>query len=237
MAIQHIKEGSDFFAPDYVDQHRAFGFQESAVHPDFPPTKGTKDRPEPADVGEGASGDYAKGGTIHPHGHDVVRVEHRQHDGAVVHHHAHGGHSVHHKDGRVTHHNWDGSPAGMPGGIEHMHDAESEYAHGGHHRDHPDEARDRALIREMMAKEERGEPLAHGGLAHRATLPRGMRPAAMRGHSPVNSAPRNPNVSPSTPNAMPGGVMPYGVQPGTEPGMDAGPRLRKGGAARKRARE
>ena len=58
---------------------------------------------------------FAEGGSmhmghhVHPHGHEVVRVEHH-HDGAVVHHHAHGGYTMHHRDGHMTHHGRDGAP-------------------------------------------------------------------------------------------------------------------------------
>jgi hypothetical protein len=178
---------------------------------------------------------------MHPHGHDVEHVEHREHDGAVIHHHHHGGHSVHHADGRVTHHHGDGSPVhSAPGGMEHMHDPEGEYAHGGHAR-HNDEAQDRALIKEMVGRHDKGEAMAFGG---HARLPRAMKPAGMRPHSPIETAPRKPQVTRTPPNSMPGGVMGYGTQPGAEPGMEptdptggTGPGMRHGGHAKRRERE
>lgn len=243
MAIKHV--AGEFFGGEHGADHAAFGFSgsltplptvpQTAQHSNFPLTKGTKDRAEPVD-------EYAGGGSVHmhPHGHRVSRVEHRF-DGAVVHHHAHGGFTVHHADGRIAHHQGDGSPVM---GME-SHDGEGEYAHGGHVRDRAmrdDEARDKAMIKKAVMQHENHEHdgehtdlhLRRGGVAVTARLPRGMRPAAAQSHSPVNSAPRNPNVSRSVPNAMPGGVMAYGVQPGDEPDMGGSPPAMKRGGKVKR---
>lgn len=165
---------------------------------------------------------HATGGAahhMHPHGHHVVHVEHREHDGAVVHHHHHGGHSVHHADGRITHHHPDGSPVhdARGGGIEHMHDPEGEYAHrargGGEHEEH----------------------LRRGGMAH---LPHGMKPPGMRPHSPIETPPRNPNMTTTPRNMMPAGEMGYGVEPSAEPDMAGSEQgisqLRRGGRAKHR---
>ena len=179
---------------------------------------------------------------MHPHGHHVTHVEHRAHDGAVIHHHEHGGHTVHHADGRVTHHHADGAPVhshmAHGGGIEHMHDPEGEYVHrarGG------DVAEDKAMVAKGIRQHENHEHggehtdlhLARGGRAVR--LPRGMKPMAERPHSPINTPPRNPNMSTTPRNAMPAGQMGYGVQPSAEPdnaGSDQGiPQLRRGGRA------
>src|SRR6185437_15405168 len=250
MAIKHVR--GEFFDADHGADHAAFGFSGSltplpsnasgmAQKPDFPPTRGTKDRPEPMD-------EYATGGPIHmhPHGHHVARVEHR-YDGAVVHHHSHGGFTFHHPDGRIMHHHGDGSPVHAAHGGMMRHDGESEYAHGGHAMDREmrgDEAQDKAMIKKAVMQHENHEHhgehtdlhLRRGGIAMTARLPRGMRPAAERSHSPVNSAPRNPTVSRSTPNAMPGGVMAYGVQPGDEPDMGASPPpgMRHGGRTKRK---
>lgn len=56
---------------------------------------------------------------------------------------------------------------------------------------------------------------ARGG---RIRLPRGMKPTAAQSHSPINTAPRNPQVTRTPTNDMAGGVMPYGVMPSDEPG-------------------
>lgn len=184
---------------------------------------------------------------MHPHGHHVTNVEHHA-DGRVIHHHEHGGHTVHHTDGRITHHMSDGSPAHMAhGGIEGMHDS-SEYVHRA--RGGGIEA-EKGLIKKAFREHENAEHhgehedlhLARGGYAGKAaSLPRGMKPAASRHHSPigsempVNKPPRNPGMTTSPRNAMPGGQSPYGVEPSAEPdmaGSDQGiSQLRRGGRAR-----
>lgn len=187
---------------------------------------------------------------MHPHGHHVSHVEHHA-DGRVVHHHTHGGHTVHHPDGRITHHHEDGSPvhAAHGGGIEHMHD-ESEYAHrhlarGGHFTEAEDERQDKAMvergIHEHEAHDHKGEKptalhLRRGGIAgERARLPRGMKPTAERRHSPIETPPRNPTLTATPRNQMPGGEMAYGVEPSDEGGEDQGlTPMRRGGHARRR---
>lgn len=64
---------------------------------------------------------YAKGGHhmgmhMHPHGHEVVDVEHGEH--GVVMHHAHGGYTMHHHDGHVTHHAMGGEQCHAMGGPQ-----------------------------------------------------------------------------------------------------------------------
>ena len=189
-------------------------------------------------------GEYANSGHhLHPHGHSVIRVEQRA-DGGVVHHHSHGGHSLHHPDGRITHHVADGTPAHLArGGLEHMHD-ESEYVHrarGG------DMEQDKALVKKAFREHDQhmhgGEhediELARGG--RMPSLPRSMKPSAGRHRSPIGSAepvnrpPRDPMMTTTPRNAMPGGQMAYGVEPGAEPdnaGSEQGiPQLRRGGRA------
>ena len=190
----------------------------------------------------------AEGGSMHhmhPHGHHIVKVEHHA-DGRVVHHHAHGGHTVHHMDGRITHHHEDGSPVHMMhGGMEHMHDPEGEYVHRAHGGSMGEEkALVRKGIRQHESHEHGGEHtdlhLRRGGVAmgERVRLPRGMRPPAERTHSPVNTPPRNPNLTTTPRNAMPGGEMSYGVEPSAEPDMAGStqgiPQMNRGGRARHR---
>lgn len=192
-------------------------------------------------------GEYAGAGRhLHPHGHHVVKVE-QMASGAVIHHHAHGGHTVHHEDGRITHHMADGTPAHL--GMmqpEHMHD-ESEYAHRARGGSMEDEREDKAMVKKAFREHDQhmhhGEhediELARGG---EAMLPRGMRPKAARHHSPigegmpVNTPPRFGRNTTTPRNAMPGGQMAYGVEPGSEPdeaGSEQGiPQLRRGGKAR-----
>lgn len=131
MAIKHVH--GEFFSPEHSSDHAAFGFHgslptaaEPDVRQDFPPTRGMKHRAEPTESGEQSPGDYAHGGTVHPHhhphGHEVARVEHR--DGMKIEHHAHGGMTCHHDGGEVTHHHHDGSPVHhhmAEGGSTHMH--------------------------------------------------------------------------------------------------------------------
>lgn len=74
---------------------------------------------------------------------------------------------------------------------------------------------------------------ARGG---KTRLPATMRPAIAKKHSPVETPPRNPNQTTTPRNRMSGGVMPYGVEPSSEP-MVAGstqdiPQLRSGGPVR-----
>ncbi len=146
-------------------------------------------------------------GTMHPHGHHITHTEHKS-DGRVIMHHAHGGHSVMHPHGHMSHHGADGAPAHMAMGGHH--DPESEYVHkarGGH----------------QLA----GKP---------QTLPRDMKPAGMRHHSPIETAPRDPGITTTPRNQMSGGEMGYGVEPSAEPdtaGDGQGiPQMRRGGHKR-----
>ena len=185
---------------------------------------------------------------MHPHGHHVTHVEHREHDGAVVHHHAHGGHTVHHPDGRITHHHADGSPVHMAHGG-HEHDPEGEYVHRAHGGSaNPDAGADKALVKKAFAQHDQhmhgGESehlaLARGGFAgHRQRLPHQMKAPGMRPHSPIETPPRNPNMTTTPTNDMPAGQMGYGVQPSAEPDMAGSEQgisqMHKGGRARHKA--
>ena len=209
---------------------------------------------------------FAMGGHMeHPHGHRIVHTEVRP-NGTKVHHHDHGGHSVEHVHGGMTHHMHDGTPLHhmAHGGMEHRHDS-SEYvhrarggheehrAHGGHmeHRarggHHPDEREDKAMIEKAFREHDKdlhhGEHeelhLARGG-AH-VPLPHGMRLPQARHHSPINTPPRNPNMTTTPKNDMAGGQMAYGNQPSAEPdeaGADQGiPQMRRGGHHERRREE
>lgn len=226
--LRRIPDGMDFSDKDFASE-KDFGFSGSAEgydeHPVAPPFAGSK----PTDNGAHPPG-YAEGGEIggsahgfahggHPHGHHVIRVEHHPHTGAVVHHHAHGGHSIHHADGHVTHHGADGQAVHM--------------SHGGQH---PGEGTHvEKLMAGKHAEPDGDEHMARGGMTTR--IPHSMRPKAAGMHSPINTPPRNPQRSPSPRNQMPGGQMPYGVEPSAEPddaGSEQGiPQLRKGGHMKK----
>lgn len=313
MAITHVK--GEFFSPEHNATHRSFGFHGSAneagpaptrggapPYASSEPTRGSKMRAEPTEMGEQAPGDYARGGHVehhphghqvvhserredgstihhhahggmtvhhadghmthhhhdgspvhaahgggmqshmHPHGHHVVHVEHHA-DGRIIHHHAHGGHTVHHKDGRLTHHHGDGAPVhAAHAGMEHMHDAEGEYVHRAKG---SDMAQDKAMIKKAFVQHEDAEHhgehedlhLARGGMAsHRTSLPHGMKPKMASHHSPVNTPPRNPNLTTTPRNMMPAGQMGYGVEPSAEPdvaGSTQGiPQMNSGGHVR-----
>lgn len=217
--MKHIPDKGDFFGKEHAADHKAFGFGGSVdgggARPPFAAdrdTHGPKDTPEPME--ENGGGDYAHGGHVHPHGGEVVHTHHMK-GGGMVCHYSHGGYSIHHADGHVSHHSEGGDPMSMPhSGIEAMHDS-SEYAHR-----------------------------ARGGMMGREpTLPRGMKPMVERHHSPigggmpVNRAPRNPTMTTSPRNAMPGGQSALGVEPSAEPDMAGSeqgiPQLRHGGRARK----
>lgn len=196
--------------------------------------------------GMAMGGEYANSGMhLHPHGHSVVDVK-QELGGAVIHHHSHGGYTKHHADGRQTHHMADDTPAHMArGGIEQMHDPETEYVHrnkmarGGM-------ADEKGMIKKAFRQHENAEHdgehedlhLARGG--NRKHLPPGMGAKPMGGGSemPINRPPRFGRNATTPKNMMPGGEMAYGVQPGSEPDA-AGteqdiPQLRRGGMARKR---
>lgn len=161
----------------------------------------------------------AEGGHMHPDGHNVSRMIERA-GGGHMECHAHGGMTVHHPDGRITHHDSNGMPvshgeaAGMiKSGMRQHENAE----HSGNHEE---------------------LHLARGGIGHRVRLPRGMKPTAMRPHSPIETPPRNPTKSVTPSNLMPGGQAPYGVQPSDEPDMAGAdqniPQLKGGGHMRHR---
>ena len=117
------------------------------------------------------------------------------------------------------------------------------YAHGGRiRRADGDEAEDKRMIKKAFSEHDRelhhGEHtelhLAHGGFAgRRVRLPRDMNPAGERPHSPINTPPRNPNVTSSPANDMAGGQMPYGVQPSSEPSGGDMAQMHRGGRTRK----
>jgi hypothetical protein len=260
--VRHLKDGEDFGAQHFAAE-KDFGFTGSAQgydpHPVAPPFAGAR----PTDNGQNLT-PYARGGAhhmqhMHPHGHRVVRVEHR-HDGSVVHHHAHGGHSIHHAHGGITHHDAMGGMCHAQGGAHmsdemqdkamvakgiHQHENHEHHgehtdlhlARGGRHR-HPKEgsaAEERGESPEFEAHEDEG--MARGG--HAARIPRGMRPKATHEHPigaemAMNRPPRSPKRSPTTRNAMPGDAMGMGVEPSAEPDMPPGgdggaPMLRRGG--------
>lgn len=227
--LKYLAEGVDFAATS-GDFPKEFGFSGSNQgydsHPAAPPFAGSKstDNGKHLDM-------YAKGGNVHPHGHQVASSEHRP-DGSVIMHHAHGGYTVCHADGGMTHHGHDGQPmmagGGRMGGIENMHDS-SELAH-------------RATGGTVQPYAKGGEEhLAKGGIGHRQHLPRGMKPKAehfrpLGEESALNRPPRNPMHSTTPRNAMPGGQMAYGVEPSAEPDMPPPggmTQLARGGRARK----
>ena len=105
-----------------------------------------------------------------------------------------------------------------------------------------DEAEDKRMIKKAFSEHDRelhhGEHtdlhLARGGFAgRRVRLPRDMSPAGERPHSPINTPPRNPNVTSSPANDMAGGQMPYGMQPSSEPSGGDMAQMHRGGRTRK----
>lgn len=234
--LRRLGENQDFGKSEFgSDEAKSFGFTGSAEgydeHPAAPPFAGSK----PTDNGKHFE-NYAEGGEVHegephhkmahhhPHGHHVTHVEHGPH-GTIMHH-AHGGYTHHHPDGGVSHHHHDGQP------VHHM-------AHGGHHpgegtflaRAHGgDMEQDRAMVAKGVHQHEDHEHhgehtdlhLAQGGGARHPHIPSSEKPLGGRGHSPINTAPRNPMRNPSSRNAMPGGQMGYGVEPSAEPDVADG---------------
>jgi hypothetical protein len=94
----------------------------------------------------------------------------------------------------------------------------------GHHGMESEKAMVKKGVRQHEDHEHGGEhtdiKLAGGGMPK---LPRNMRPKAthfrpLGEDSAVNRAPRNPNMTRSAHNDMPGGGMGYGMQPSTERG-------------------
>ena len=225
--IRHIPDGQDFGASDFASQ-KGFGFSGSSAGGD------TGDMGASAPMSRGmdkfVSGDMGgkppmggAAGQGHPMGHQVTHVEHNAATGEVTHHHAHGGYTVHGKDGSVSHHGPDGQQ--MMGHGSHN-PGEGTYLskqRGG------DLAQDKAMVAKGVHQHEDN---LHGGQHTDLHLARGGR-TRMGGHhmkkppiggkmpgakgEPMNRPPRNPTKSVSTPNAMPGGQMAYGVQPSAEP--------------------
>lgn len=184
---------------------------------------------------------YSHGASVHshPHGHHVTHVS--SHGEKEVHHHAHGGHTMHHEDGRVTHHDAHGGHIGHGGGSFEMetpmlnqqtHMAHGGSMHGGHagfeqenemltqeqHLSHGgDVAQDKAMIKKAFSQHDQH---MHGGkhekmhLANGGML-RGAPSAMMRGKSHL-SGPHKPTSMRTPRNVMPGGTMPYGVEPSSE---------------------
>lgn len=284
MAIRHLKDGQDFGAEHFP---KDFGFTGSAESPtrkrSASPRENQGPDSAPTHDDQSMSTDhgnaYAHGGHLHPHGHEVVEVEHHE-DGSVTHHHAHGGHTVHHHDGRITHHDRTGAEIRAHGGhhlahgghthvhphghrvthVESLHDGSEihHHAHGGYTHHHADgsvthhDARgahvdhgaaithEAESLAHHVAEHERAEEHAGMGLARgggtRVRLPRGMKPAAARTRSPISMhrAPR-PTRTPTARDDMPGGTMPYGVEPSAEPdaaGEDQVPSFHRGGRRR-----
>lgn len=256
-SLRYLNDGEDFGSSHFGD-NKDFGFTGSAEasqgydSPDVPtkgPNSGMETTPQ-----------FAKGGDVHPQGHQVSHTEDHG-DGSFTAYHKHGGFTHHHANGGVTHHDAMGMQMKARGGAafdphnSHMHD-ESEVAHraqGGMIGDTAhtfagggDVAQDKAMVKKGIRQHEehdhKGEPrtdieLARGGRHPR--LPRNMRPHAAHAH-PIgeekpafNRPPRNPMQSTTPKNSMPGGVMPYGVEPSDEPEMPAaGGGMRRGGMRR-----
>lgn len=228
--LVNLPEGQDFGAEHFgSEMGKNFGFSGSMSSGDSPEEhKSSPDGP----VG-GSAHHYAKGG--HPHGFDPMPggTESGPH-GTIVHH-RHGGFTHHHPDGTTTHHGADGMEVAMP---------QHASINGGHG---PGEG---TLVEKRMASAppqapDSGEPdgdegmpaMARGGRSGlRARIPQSMKPKGAANHSPINSAPRNPECSVTKRNQMPGGQMPYGVEPSSEPdvaGSDQGiPQLARGGKMR-----
>lgn len=232
MGMRRLNDGEDFGAEHFA-QEKNFGFSGSAQgpdkHPAAPPFAGSADSSGPHHAVEstpayacggeagGSAHNYAGGGHVHPHGHEVVKVDHGMH-GTVMHH-AHGGFTHIHPDGHMSHHGHDGKPA-MP-----------MMGHGGG--EGPGEGT--FVAKQMAEKAAGGEShMAHGGMKTR--IPHSMKPKGVSNHSPIETPPRHPQRQPSARNEMPAGQMPMGVQPSAEAddaGSDQGmTQLRRGGRAR-----
>jgi len=196
----------------------------------------------------------------HPHG----VISHHHHDGTPVHA-AHGGfahdpeaeyvhrpenehliHKEHRRHGGRMEHTGAEMPREMDahGGRA----GERHHLEGRHHSESGDLAQDKRLIKKAFKEHDQelhhGEHtdlhLAHGGFAgRRVRLPRDMSPVGARPHSPINTPPRSPNVTSTPANDMPGGQMPYGVQPSAEPPMAGGDdmaQMHRGGRTRREHR-
>lgn len=240
MAKIEIPDGQDFGYPVEFGFHGSAGLQKDmrTGHLSEPGKTGgeTKAPMTP----------YARGGRaempahMHPAGHRIVETEAHP-TGGVVMKHAHGGYTHMRPDGNVTHHNADGTPAmGMGGGGAGEGTYVDRMAKGGHMEageERADMMQDKGLIKKAMRQHETAEhggehhalKLADGGdvdgddyarggrVGKTARLPHGMTPVAGRPKSPINTPPRKPETTTTPQNAMPGGVMAYGVQPSDEP--------------------
>lgn len=189
--------------------------------------------------------------------------EHRRHGGHHMEHRRHGGHHERHlahggevgDDAQMARMERDrASDSGLYRGEEAIRASgdigrgDNGYAHGGEVSRGGDDAglyRGEGSIKasEDIGRHDNG--YARGGHAgERVRLPRGMKPPAERRHSPIgdempiNRAPRRPEISTTPRNDMPGGKMPYGVEPSAEPdaaGSEQGiTSLRHGGRLRHR---
>lgn len=169
-------------------------------------------------VGDGAQPGGAGSVNAHPHGNAVTRTESM--DDREIMRHSHGGFTVNYNDDRPpTHHNQDGTPAYHAGA------GPEDFARGGRvHGKHKPKPHKPAAPKAM--------PVPMGG--------------ALASTAPVNRPPRNPERSVTPRNEMPGGVMPYGVEPSAEPDVSDGTAgaaagahdpvgLKKGGKTKERA--
>ena len=157
--------------------------------------------------------------------------EHRRHGGPML-------HEGHPERGEMEREG--DAHGGRANGRRHR----AEGGRAGRHHEDGDEAQDKRMIKKAFHEHDEelhhGEHtdlhLARGGFAgRRVRLPRDMTPAGERPHSPINMPPRNPNVTSTPTNSMPGGEMPYGVQPSSEPAMAGGDgqaQMHRGGRTR-----
>lgn len=193
-----------------------------------------------------------------PHPHiEGAFIAHHSHGGHTVHH--KDGHVTHHHSGGAPATGMMGveqmhdSSEYAHGGHHRMADGGSlepggAYNKGGRagRRENPKggDGREKALITKAVHQHENHEHggehtdlhLARGGMAGmRTRLPRDMRPAAARQHSPIETPPRDPKLTTTPRNQMSGGEMPYGVEPSAEPDMAGSeqgiPQMRRGGRA------
>ncbi len=209
--LVNLPDGVDFGAEHFgSEMSKNFGFTGSSEMEN--PPEAAVDSPT---MGGHAPQNYAKGGNVHPHGHHVTHAEVTPH-GTILHH-KHGGFSHLHPDGNMTHHDEGGmemppssGPSAINGGagpgegtfVAKQMASKAVGQHESH--DHP------------------GEPgtdleLARGGRSLKARIPGSMKPKGTANHSPINTAPRNPQRSVTRRNEMPGGELPYGVEPSSEP--------------------
>jgi hypothetical protein len=111
-----------------------------------------------------------------------------------------------------------------------------------------DKREDKAMIKSAFRQHDEHEhdgahediKLARGGALHmNVPLPRGMKPHVARHMSPIETPPRNPNLTTTPRNEFAGGQMPYGVEPSAEPDQAGSeqdiPQMARGGRHRSRA--